>query len=220
LPTVAEIITFAKRKTKESGSETDANLIIDLDGIQDEIYLELNKYRLAFSYFDIYSTLSVAGTLNYTLPVDCKVENIQSIQMSQNTSIDDDTEWDTFEYAGIDDDITTGYIWGKGSESGKIALSVDGGTIQTDGLTIRIFYLPTPTQITATTQTPDLDKMYHNLYKYALVQDLASQGDNPDTAIADYYQRKYDDLMQKVKDDLADKYFACPDRVHQADEIW
>ena len=112
MPTVAEIITFAKRKTKESGSETDANLIIDLDGIQDEIYLELNKYRLAFSYFDIYSTLSVAGTLNYTLPVDCKVENIQSIQMSQNTSIDDDTEWDTFEYAGIDDDITTGYIWG------------------------------------------------------------------------------------------------------------
>lgn len=218
MATVAEIIAWAERKF--ATSESDANLIIDLDMIQDEIYLELNTFRKAFKYFDIYSTLSVAGTLNYTLPSDCKIENIEMIEMSDETTIDDDTYWTPFTFASFNDEGNYGSIWTNGTTEGKIALVQSGATITSDGLTIRIYYLPTPTRITATTQTPDLAREYHNLFKYALVQSISSQGDNPDTFVANYYQSKFNELMGIVQKDLRNRNASVGYKAEQIGSRW
>ena len=81
----------------------------------------------------------------------------------------------------------------------------DGDPIDTAGYEIRIYYFRTPNTLTATTDTPQLEDQYHNLLKYGLISMIASQGHNPDTQIADYYQRKFDEQFMIVEQNISKK---------------
>lgn len=211
MATVQQIITWVDRKCPNS--ETDANKIIDLNGIQDEVFVKLSRLR---HDHEIYSDTTVADQVSYNLPSNCTIDNIICIKVSTTSTA---TDWDTYEYAGLLTDTTTGKFYGIGTSSTYILLD-DDAAISTAGLSIRIFYYKTPAALTAVTDTPELYAQYHNLLKYALCQTLAAQGSNPDTEIADYWQRKYDEFFEQVQANLTDKFNSAPATTTQLEEVW
>jgi hypothetical protein len=213
MATVAEIITYAKRK--KYSAESDANLIIDLQGIQDEIFLQLKEYE-AFGNYSIKENTSVAAQLEYDMATNQEWENTFLVRMSEDTTVED---WYTFEFAGEKDDISTGYKWQR-QTADKIALYDYGQAVQIAGLTIQFYYNKTPAAITLTNQTPDLKPEYHNLYKYALIQLICEQGDNPDIELANLYKQKYYEFMEFVKSDLSQKALSLSYQSNQKKEIW
>jgi hypothetical protein len=211
MPTVTQIIAWVDRKVPNS--ESDANKIIDLNGIQDEVFVRLSRLR---HDHEIYTDTTVADQLSYNLPSNCTIDNIICIKVSTDSGA---TDWDTYEYAGLLTDTTTGKYYGIGTSSTYILLN-DDAAISTAGLSIRIFYYKTPAALTAVTDTPELYSQYHNLLKYALCQTIASQGANPDTEIADYWQRKYDEFFEKVEANLTEKFNSAPATTTQLEEVW
>lgn len=153
------------------------------------------------------------------MPSNCTIDNIIAIRVSQSTTITASTEWDTFEYAGLNDKINSGNWYGRATDS-TIALVRDGLPISTAGLSIRISNYKSSAVITAVGDTPELDSDYHFLLKYGLIQSLASQGHNPDTKIADYWQKKFDAFLEDVVNNLSDKYSSTPSQSNQGEEYW
>jgi hypothetical protein len=195
-----------------------ANKIIILNQILDEIDNKLLRVRWEHDY---YTSYSIDDQLTYSLPSDCKPEQIIKIMVSQEAtgSIDDDTVWDTFEYVGVNDsrEIDDGcYYTFIGNNT--VMLVKDGAALQTTNLEIRWYYYREITAISATTDIPEVDAKYHNLLKYGLIQNCASIGDNPDATIADYWQRKYDGEMTTALKDLQDKFDTAPLKARQVEE--
>lgn len=215
MATVQQIITYADRKFPNQDSS--ANKILDLDDIHKAIYVELARLKNDIEIVDGGTT--VAGQLTYPLPANCTIDNIVSIKVSQSATITASTEWYTHEYAGLNDDISSGTFYIR-ANSTEIGLIKDGEYIATSGLQIMFYYYKTPAAITLVTDTPELDSDYHDLLKFGLIQTLASQGHNPDTEIADYYQKKYDEFMQNVVDSLSDRYNKAPSQNSQVIEYW
>jgi len=211
MATIAEIITYAKRK--KYSSESDANLMIDLNTIQDEIYLQLKEYE-TFGSYSIKENTSVVSQLEYSMATDQKWENTFLVRMSEDTT---EENWYVFEFTGEKESIDYDYKWQRQTAS-KIALYVNGQAVQTAGLTIQFYYNKTPTAITATSQTPDLELRYHNLYKYALIQSICEQGDNPDIELANLYKQKYFEFLDFVKTDLSQKSNSLPYQANQKRE--
>lgn len=199
---VSEIITWADRKYPNE--ETTANKIIDLNLLHKEIYMKLKK--LKHEYTEDTSDVTVEDQLEYTLPSDCSIDNIIMLEVETG---DGTGEYDEYIYAGLRDTLTSGNFY-RYSPSGKYLLTSYGEEISYDDGTIRIRYFKTPSEITASDDTPDLDSDYHILLCYALVQSLASQGHNPDTQMADYYQLKFDEYLKAVEYDLSDKFNSSP----------
>jgi hypothetical protein len=214
MPSVQQIINYTDRKYPNS--ETDTNKTSDLDSLHKKIYVKLARLK---NEYEIYETQTIANQLTYSLPSNCTIDNIISIRVSTSTTITSSTEWDEYEYAGLNDDITVGYWYGDAGND-KIALTDYDRPITTADLSIRIFYYRTPNALTATTDTPELDSNYHDLLKYGLIQELASQGHNPDTEIADYWQSKFDEFMKEVENNLSEKYNKTPTQSNQVEEYW
>jgi hypothetical protein len=228
--TVQNIIDFADRKYPNS--ETDANKVSELNDIHTEIFVKIARLKNEYTYSE---DTTAASQLIYELPTDCTVDNIIAIRVSKSTTIVtpeiewSTDEWDTFEYAGLNDDITTGYYYGFSAETnvgevvcGTYSLIKDGLPIATKGLTIRLFYYKKPTALSEESMSdiPELHEDYHSLLKYGLIQSLASQGHNPDVEIADYWQKKYDEFMGDVIKNLSDRYSKTPTQSNQCEEYW
>lgn len=202
MATVAQIITWADRYFPNSVS--DANKILDLDHAHKEIYNKIKRLKYEFSMHGDHVT--IADQMTYTKPTDCDFDQIFKIQVSNDTqaNIDDDTTWETYEYTDLHSDVSSGTYWGRASDS-AFALLKDGDPIDTDDYEIRIYYFRTPNTLTATTDTPQLETQYHNLLKYKLIAMLASQGHNPDTQIADFNQRQFDEEFSWIEKNIAKK---------------
>jgi hypothetical protein len=194
--TLAQIITKAKRK--KSTGESDANLIIDLNGIQNKLWMELRQYQEAFGRYSIKEYTTVADQLEYALEAACEWENILLVRCSTDTT---EETWDVFEYAGEKDDITIGKFWRRMTDD-KIALTVDNAEISTAGLTLQVYYFPEPSAFTATSDTPILKAKYHDLFVYALAYEICLSGDNPDVELGSMLKQEYYELLEKVKSDL------------------
>lgn len=216
MATVAQIIAFADRYYPNSVS--DANCIIDLDTIHKEIY---NKIIRKKNVYELYTSYTVADQLTYTLPTDCLPENIIKIQISSDVtgSIDDNTLWQEYERATLEQDVDDGYYWHNMSDT-TIIITKDGEPIDTSNYEIRFFYYKNPTAISTTTQTPDLDAEYHDLLYYRLINALSSQGQNPDVEIADYYQKKYEERMMQIENSLAERNSFAPIENEQLKMRW
>lgn len=211
MSTVQEIIDFANRKYPNNG-ETTANMIIDLDCIHKEIFVKLLKLK---NEQQIWSFTTVAGLPVYDLPADCSIDFIISVQVSNVANPGAASEYDTYQYAGLQDDVSSGYFFydgGKNQVTGytKIGLVSNGGNLQTDGLEVRVFYYKRANTLANVSDIPNLNSDYHSLLKYALVTSLASGGHNPDTAIADYYQAKYDEFFKDIQEDITSKFTEKP----------
>lgn len=229
MSTIREIIDWADRKYPNS--ESDANKVIDLNDIHKEVYIRISKAKNEREIWSFTTEVitnedgSIVGIPAYDLPADCKIELIDSVKISQTVSPSSPESYVDCDYAGIDDDIASGYFYfdsGVNPDTGynMIGLANDGDVINTADLEVRVYYTKRPEVIDAVTDTPSLDPDYHALLKYALVNSLASQGNNPDTEIADFYQKKYDDFLKIIEDDIEQKYNKTPNRISQNVEQW
>lgn len=216
MSTVQEIINYADRKYPNQ--ETVANKIEDLNDIHNELFIKIAKLKHAYEQHEFYT---VSNQMTYILPSNCHIDNIikDGVKVATDLTVTANTTFDTYEYAGLNDDIDSGNYYGDGG-NGTIDLVKDGKPISTTGYSVRLFFYARPTPLTAATDTPDLDSDYHALLKYGLIQSLASSGNNPDTEIADYYQRKHDDFFKEVEDSLNDKFNKTPTQSNQAKEYW
>lgn len=206
MSTVQQICDFADRKYPNS--ETDANKVSDLNDIHKRVYVKIAKLK---NELEPYEITTIANQLTYNLPSDCSIDNIVSVKVPQSTTITASTEWDEYNFAGVNDDTTSGYWYGDGG-NGLIALLKDDLPISTAGLSIRLFYYKRPNALSSAdmTATPELDEDYHDVLKFQLVSELASQGQSPDTEIADFWQRKTDEFLAEVEKNLLKRYKKAP----------
>jgi hypothetical protein len=211
MATVQEIINFADRKFPNS--ETTANKIIDLNDIYLDLYIMINKLK---NELEPYPFITLSNQSKYPMPSNCRIENIEKIVVSTDVY---GTTFNSFDYAGLEDNISSGRYYGRATE-GTFFLFEDGLPLQTTGLIGQIYYYKRPTLLSSLSLStiPELDVDYHDLLKFGLIQSLAAQGHNPDTEIADYWQKKYDEKLKKVMDDLSERYNVAPTRKTQAKE--
>lgn len=214
MPTIQQIIDYVDRKYPNS--ETDANKVSDLNDSHKRVFVSLARLK---SETEKYEDTTIANQLTYNLPSDCHIDDVALVKVSQTTEISSSTEWDTFEFAGIKDDVSVGNYYGDGG-NGLISLVQDDLPITTAGLSIRIFYYKRPNALSSSDMdaTPELDEDYHDVLKFQLIAELASQGHNPDTEIANFWQAKADEFLREIEESLSDRYNKAPTQSCQAEE--
>jgi len=206
MSTVQQIINSVDRNYPNL--ESVANKIIDLNRLHKRIYEQVVRKKSTVVKFTDYT---IADQYTYTLPSDCKPENIVRIQVSSDItgSITDSTTWQEYEYGDGGKDVDSGYYWGKLTDTTYILVK-DGVAINTANYEISITYYKSPTAITVVTQTPDLEEEYHDLLEFALTQDLASKGDNPSVGVANYYDDKYEERFREIFESMREKIDVTP----------
>lgn len=89
--------------------------------------------------------------------------------------------------------------WYKYSENGADYIGFHPMPART-GQTIRVTYIPTPTQLVnneaGLVLEPDLNYRWHYLLVYAAISEIAGSGSNPDTVIANNYALKYNTIVR------------------------
>jgi len=214
--TVQNIIDYADRKYPNV--ETDANKIVDLNVIYTDLYNRMQQLTDEFSTADSYT---IADQATYSLPSQCRIYNITKIQVSRDTrtNVDVNTVWDVYSYAGLNEDISYGEYYGRVNDT-TIALFQNGKPIDTTDYVIKFYYYKLPESLSAVTDVLEIDDRYTNLLRYKLVNSLASQGANPDTEIADYYQRMYDEEIEVCFSELQDRFNVAPLEDTQVEGWW
>ncbi len=211
---VQDIIDWADRVYPNKISTSDK--VVDLDMLHKEVFLDIKRLTNDYTMAEIET---VNGQLLYDLPDNCSSINILSITLSSSETIDYNTEWNVVNKSTIVDDISVGYYYSI-APRGLIAISIDGQPVSTDGLYIRIYYYKNPTTLVYTTDIPDLKSLYINILKYKLVQMIASQGDNPDNEVANYWQSKSEEELLKINSHLKDELNADGVEPKQIEEFW
>jgi len=216
MPSIQQICDYVDRKFPNT--ETDANKVSDLNDIHKSVYVKIKRLK---SEFEIYETITIADQLTYALPSDGSVDNIIALKVAQSSPVTASTKWDTYEFAGVNDDTTTGHFYSDATNN-VVSLLVDDLPIATAGLSIKIFYYKRPNALSSADMTaiPELHEDYHDYLKFQLVSEMASQGDNPDTEIADFWQRKADEFLKDIESSLSDRYNKTPTQSSQCEEWW
>lgn len=214
--TVQNIIDWVDRKYPNQ--ETDANMIDDLNVIYREVF---NKIQALTDDFTIFESLTISGQITYSLPTRCPIEGIIKVMVSDETSanVDTSTNWQVAKYAGLSKELQGGYYYGRVSND-TFALVNNGVAPSTTNLVIKIFYYKIPETLTTVSDSLELDDRYTNLLRYGLVVSTASQGANPDTEIADYYQMKFDEELEVCLGDLNIRLNSSPNENTQTKEWW
>jgi hypothetical protein len=219
MATVQEIIDYAELAYPRVADISDANKIVVLNQIMEEIYNKILRVRWEYDYD---STNTVADQASYVLPADCKPDNIIKVMVSQDeeSEIDTNTEWDEFTYIGLldDYDISSGNFYT--CEDDVIYLFKDGEPISQNSLVFKLYYFRDPSKMISVSETPEVEAKYHNLFKYGLIQFVASIGDNPEIDIANYWQAKYDEEMVIAIKNINDKFNSAPLQSRQVKEYW
>lgn len=205
MASINQIVDYAERKYPPATLETDSNKVADLNDIHNEIYVKIAKLKNDFILFE---ETTVADQPTYSLPSDCRFDNIIRIEVAKDTDNDDFEEYD---YARLDEEVDGRKVYGRVNNTTFILLD-DETAIDTSGLYIHIYYYPRPTALSSSDMTaiPDLDPDYHNYLKYMLTSKMASQGDNPDTTVANFHRAEADEFMKDMVETLEERYNASP----------
>jgi hypothetical protein len=148
----------------------------------------------------MYEFDTIAGQAIYSLPSDCKPDMIKSIQVSNSTVIDGTETYTTYDYAGPDDELT-GYQWYNALDN--IGLYPVPSSDSGGGYNVKITYEKSPTQLSTNTLStvPDINTEYQDILKWRVLRDIAASGDAPDVELANNYQRNYDEISHKIRQD-------------------
>lgn len=221
MSTVAQIIAQAERYI--SNSDSDANLIIDLNRIQLRLYSILRSYNKGIVPLKIDSAYTVADQLSYLLTdfsSYLKLENVVKVQVSEPDygDITDTSNWITFQQAGVNDYIDIGDYWQEYLNNTKIALTRDGIPISSSDKQINIWHYPKPETLSQTSDTPEINSDYHDLLEYKLISMIAARKE--DNELQNYWELEYKERLQEVIKDLSMKNSVIPDIQPQCEECW
>ena len=118
MASLTQIVAYVDRKYPNG--ETTANKIIDLNYIHTRVYTKIQRMKNQYEQWEI---TVVDGTPSYALASDCRVENILRVEVGTDAN---NTEFEEFEYVGINDDITNRKVYGRGTETTIFLFDDDG----------------------------------------------------------------------------------------------
>ncbi len=213
MATLQEIKDFLDRKHPDNGIG-DEDFVSDLQDTHVDLFMQLQRLTNSFAIFE---GITVANQFSYSLPPYCRLEDIVGIEVATNTA---ETDFNTFLYAGYGDDNNNGRFYGRHTET-EYYLTENGKPISVGSLTISITYYPRPLALDYTdmTQVPELDVDYHELLKFSAVQKSFEDGSHPDTELSDYWQRKFDEKLEKVKESIEERLRRAPTKAETM-EVW
>lgn len=215
MPTLTQIKTWLNTEYPPSSTITDTAFVSRVNDIEGELYVILgNKLSNDYKLYD--TDVTVANQLEYTLPVDCTIDNVKLLQVQDDG---DSTRYNQFKYIGIANIPDCGRYYTKGSK-GKYLLYENGKAITTTGLQIKIYYYNKPVLLSESNMdaNPSLDENYQTLIKYKSAQKAAAAIN--DTTMANYWETEYQDFLKWVKDDLADKAYVAGEVNNQIESEW
>jgi hypothetical protein len=134
MASLTQIIAYVDRKFPNS--ESTANKVVDLNYIHTRVFTEIQRLK---NDVEVYEIDTIADQPTYSLPSNCRTENIIKLEVATDTT---NTEYDVFEYVGLNDDIDNRQVYGKATEDTIIILDDDGEPVSTASKKIIIYYYP------------------------------------------------------------------------------
>jgi len=193
MPTVQQLLTDIRTRLPASTATfTDGVVIGWMNDTQQEIY----RYMAST---ELYEFDTIASQAIYTLPSNCAFDMIKSVQVSDSTVIDGTETYTTYEYAGPDDELTGNQYYDALGQIGLYPAPTSDGA----GYNVKLTYEASPTQLSTNTLStvPDINVEYQDILKWRALRDMAGSGNNPDMALAAYYQGLYNDIYRRIKTD-------------------
>lgn len=197
MPTLQEILTDID--TRVPNAFTVAQKVYWIN----EILLKI------FPYTNIPIKLYTCATLNgsvYSLPTDCELTSIVTVERSSDLVVTDTTTWISYDYKGLLEELTY-YSYFDALES-KIGLYPDPAS----GYTLNLKYYPTATLLSASvlTAVPCIDKAWHTMLTLYTCMTVSQSGSNPDNITANNYMTQFNDMWKMMLKDWMDKKVKKP----------
>lgn len=141
-----------------------------------------------------YKFHTIKGRKLYTLPADCEISNIKSVEMSDKAK--KSTNDDAGVFYELRFSLRDKYMYKPSYYDGLAGLIGIYPTPNESGHVINIYYNKRPKMITSENDYIELDERYVNLVTYNVISIIAMSGHNPDIDIANEYILLYNNLVQ------------------------
>lgn len=168
---------------------------------------------------DLFEFDTIAGQGIYSLASDMHIDMVKSVLISNSTVIDGKEGYNTYKFAGLDDDLNSNSFYDALGSLGiyPVPSSDNGG-----GFNVKVSYEPSPTQLSTNTLTtvPSINVEYQDILKYRTMKVIAQSGNNPDVELANNYQQEEAEIMKKIVMDYHKRKFRKPRDTYRRSESW
>lgn len=212
MPSVQQLLNDVRTRLPSSTATfTDGVVIGWFNDTQNEIF----RYMAST---EIYEFDTIKSQALYNMASDMEIDKIKSVQMSDSTVIDGTEGYVTYEFAGIDEELSGNCYYDALGQIGFYPVPSTSGS----GYNVKIHYEASPVQLsTATLSTiPSINDEYQDILKWRACRDIAGSGNSPDANLAVYYQRLYDDLFRRIKLDYYKRKAKNPKENYPRSEGW
>ena len=183
---------------------TAKQIIQDIDRRYPNTYTENDKITwindtLRQIYTDIavkafYKFSTIKGRNLYTLPADCEIANVKSVEMSEKAKTGSNDDLGNFKELRFS--LRDKYMYKPSYYDGLAGLIGLYPTPNASGHVINVYYNKRPKMITSLDDYIELDERYVNLVTYNVISIIAMSGHNPDIDVANEYILLYNNLVQ------------------------
>lgn len=157
-----------------------------------EILLQLYKYMNAGNK-EIYQFDSIKGQSIYSLPNDMTMDEIISVERSNDALPTSESQYTTYTYKGLNEELNGNNYFD--ALNGLIGVyPVPDAT----GYIFNIIYEKKPPLLSSSdlSAVPSISERYHNILKFYVCSVIAKSGNNPDVELANNYAREFNDAWQ------------------------
>jgi hypothetical protein len=213
MPSVQQLLNDIRTRFPASTNTfTDGIVIGWMNDTQNEIW------RFMAST-EVYETDTVAGQAIYSMASDMRIDMIKSLQISNSTTIDGTEGYITYDYAGPEDELSGNQYY---DALGQIGIYPVPSTATGSGYKIKISYEASPVQLSTDTLAtiPSVNAEYQDILKWRALRDITGSGNDPNVALENNYQAKYDKIYKKIKMDYYKRKSANPRDTYSYAEGW
>ena len=185
--TVRQIIQDIDRRYPNT--YTDEDKMSWINDVMKQIYVDI-------AVDESYSFHTRKGQRVYSLPEDCEMRNIKSVEMSEKPkkdSLEDYGNFHELHFSQNNKDMFAHSYYD--SMNGLIGFFP---TPDDSGYKVNIYYHKIPKMITSLDDYLELDDQYTDLVKYSVISIIAMSGHNPDIDIANVYILLYNNLVMEA----------------------
>jgi len=211
MATIGSILSdIALRLPHSTATITDAVKIGWMNDLRDEIF----KFAASTQEYMFQQT---SGVSEYAMSTNMEFDMIKAVYVSDSTVDTSTAKYTLYPYVGPEDDLGNNYSKARGSTIGDILLP----TPSTSGVFVKVIYESKLTTLTtSSSDIPQLNPSFQNIYKFRVMKNICQTGNNPDVELANNYQREEDAIMKKIKQDYYLRKSRKPTDTYKRSESW